>query len=65
LIGIYGARGTGKTTLLLQKLADQDTSGKTYLYVSADHVQVQSMGLYNIASITVAFLHVSGVDRLQ
>ncbi len=50
LIGVIGARGTGKTTLLLQRLADQDTTGRAYLYVSADHLQVQSVGLYSVAS---------------
>jgi len=50
LISISGARGTGKTTLLLQQLNQWDPTGKTCLYISADHIQVQSIGLYEIAS---------------
>ena len=50
LLGIIGARGTGKTTLLLQHLSDQKVEGQDNLYISADHVQVQGIGLYDIAS---------------
>ncbi|MFC1825216.1 ATP-binding protein [Thermodesulfobacteriota bacterium] len=50
LLGIVGARGTGKTTLLLQRLADKDTGDGRYLYISADHIHVQATGLYEIAS---------------
>jgi len=50
LLGIVGARGTGKTTLLLQHLAEQDTRRQRHLYVSADHIRLQASGLYEIAS---------------
>jgi predicted AAA+ superfamily ATPase len=50
LLGVIGARGTGKTTLLLQHLTDLSDERERYLYVSADHVQVQAMGLYEIAA---------------
>lgn len=50
LVGLIGARGTGKTTLLLQRLADRDATGRTHLYISADHLKIQSMGLYDIAA---------------
>lgn len=50
LLGIVGGRGTGKTTLLLQHLAEQDQGGQRFLYVSADHIRVQATGLYEIAS---------------
>ncbi|MCK4487470.1 MAG: AAA family ATPase [Desulfobacterales bacterium] len=50
LLGIVGARGTGKTTLLLQHLAEQDKRHERHLYVSADHIRVQATGLYEIAS---------------
>jgi len=50
LIGIIGGRGTGKTTLLLQHLAEQDQDDQRHLYVSADHIQVQATGLYEIAA---------------
>ena len=50
LLGIVGARGTGKTTLLLQHLAEQDLRHHRHLYVSADHIRLQASGLYEIAS---------------
>jgi predicted AAA+ superfamily ATPase len=50
LLGIVGARGTGKTTLLLQHLAEQDHRHQRLLYVSADHIRLQANGLYEIAS---------------
>jgi predicted AAA+ superfamily ATPase len=50
LLGIVGGRGTGKTTLLLQHLAEQDQSKQRHLYISADHIRVQATGLYEIAS---------------
>ena len=50
LLGIIGGRGTGKTTLLLQYLAEQDKHEQGHLYISADHIRVQAIGLYEIAS---------------
>jgi len=50
LVGILGGRGTGKTTILLQYLAEQDQNEQRHLYVSADHIQVQATGLYEIAA---------------
>ena len=50
LVGIVGARGTGKTSLLLQHLAEQDKRHQRHLYVSADHIRVQATGLYEIAA---------------
>ena len=50
LIGIVGGRGTGKTTLLLQHIADRDRGEQRQLYISADHIHVQATGLYEIAS---------------
>ena len=46
LLGIIGARGTGKTTLLLQYLSEKRDDLTRYLYLSADHIHVQSVGLY-------------------
>jgi predicted AAA+ superfamily ATPase len=57
LLGIVGARGTGKTTLLLQQLADRSDNKQEHLYLSADHVRVQAVGLYDIAS---AFFKLGG-----
>lgn len=50
LIGIVGGRGTGKTTLLLQHIAEYDPGEQRFLYISADHIQVQATGLYEIGS---------------
>ena len=48
LIGILGARGTGKTTLLLQYLKEMSNNKKT-LYIIADHPIVVQLGLFAIA----------------
>lgn len=45
LIGITGGRGVGKTTLLLQALKERSEKN---LYISADHVLVEGIGLYEI-----------------
>ncbi len=42
---IYGPRGVGKTTFLLNAIQD-----KNYLYLSADHPMVAGLDLYNFAS---------------
>jgi len=55
LVGIIGARGTGKTTLLLQYL--QTLSDKKTLYVTGDHPVVAAEGLYAIAD---AFQKIGG-----
>lgn len=49
LIGIIGARGVGKTTLLLQYYQDNFNSPQECLYFSADNINVINQGLYNIA----------------
>jgi predicted AAA+ superfamily ATPase len=46
LLGIYGPRGGGKTTLLLQRLLNENS--EETLYLSADDFFVASHGLYNI-----------------
>lgn len=50
LVGIVGGRGTGKTTLLLQHLKKAKRAGKNVLYISADHIRVGALGLYEIGS---------------
>jgi uncharacterized protein len=50
LIGIIGGRGTGKTTLLLQHLAEKSSYSSKYLYISADNIRVEAIGIYEIAS---------------
>lgn len=47
LIGILGARGTGKTTLLLQYLKEMSNNKKT-LYIIADHPIVVQLGLFGL-----------------
>jgi predicted AAA+ superfamily ATPase len=46
---IFGARGTGKTTLMIQHYHDRYKSPDKALYISADHVFVNAHGLYEIA----------------
>lgn len=48
-IGIVGARGVGKTTLMLQYYVENFSSPEECLYLSADHVLVVGYGLYQIA----------------
>jgi predicted AAA+ superfamily ATPase len=48
LIAIKGARGTGKTTLLLQ-LAKMKLKDKTVLYISLDHIWFYGNKLYDLA----------------
>lgn len=50
LIFIKGARGVGKTTLLLQYLNENFKSSDVCLYVSGDNIIVNSLGLFNIAT---------------
>ena len=49
LIGLKGARGVGKTTLLLQKIRESGEEAKSTLYVSLDSVWLDSKELYNLA----------------
>jgi len=51
LLGFAGPRGTGKTTMLLQYIAEKSRRGeRDRLYISADHIYVEAAGLYEIAS---------------
>ena len=49
LIGVLGARGVGKTTILLQYL-HQIIEQKKTLYLMADHPKVVQLGLFEIAN---------------
>jgi len=49
LIGIVGARGVGKTTLMLQYYLNNYSTPEDCLYISADNVNVASAGIYNLA----------------
>ncbi len=48
LIVLSGARGTGKTTLLLQHIRSSEPAPGEVLYLSADHIRVEAVGLYPI-----------------
>ena len=49
LIGLIGARGAGKTTLVLQYLKELNLSSSEYLYISCDHPLLASKTLFEIA----------------
>lgn len=49
LVGIVGARGVGKTTLLLQYYLANFSTPEKCLYLSADNLKVASLGLFDIA----------------
>lgn len=49
LIGLKGARGVGKTTLLLQKIRESGAEAATSLYVSLDSVWLDAKELYGLA----------------
>ncbi len=52
---ILGDRGVGKTTLLCQDLMERYQTPDKALYFSADHIQVLSYGLFNIAKSFFAY----------
>lgn len=54
-ICIAGARGTGKTTILLQYLTEEFNNPEKCLYISADHIDVSARGLYRIAEDYFAY----------
>ena len=49
LVGLRGARGVGKTTLLLQKIADSGEERTRSLYVSLDSVWLDAKEIYRLA----------------
>lgn len=60
LIGIRGARGTGKTTLLLQYIKEHYADLSKVLYVTLDSFSFQLITLYDVAEY--AYTH--GIDAL-
>lgn len=48
-VALMGARGVGKTTLMLQYIKERFKSSTSVLYVSMDHIVVQEHSLYDIA----------------
>ena len=51
MIGIKGARGVGKTTLLLQSLRKSFGIGEKGIYISADNLYFAENKLYDLASL--------------
>jgi predicted AAA+ superfamily ATPase len=49
LIGIIGARGVGKTTLLLQYLKENDLPLNKKLYINAEFLEYSNLKLYDFA----------------
>ncbi len=49
IIGIVGAKGVGKTTLLLQYMKKQDYSSDEMMYISVDHPLMSSTTILDIA----------------
>lgn len=48
LIAITGQRGTGKTTILIQRIKEAENSNE-YLYISADSLFIYKLSLFEIA----------------
>lgn len=51
LIGIKGARGSGKTTMLLQYALASGAPGEKILYIACDHPAMMDVNLYDLAQI--------------
>lgn len=56
MLGIYGARGVGKTTLMLQWLRLQNLSASETLYLSCDHPALKGVDFYQL----IAFFESQG-----
>ena len=50
LIGLYGSRGVGKTTLMLQWLKQQAYQSSEMLYISCDHAVFSSVNLFELVA---------------
>ena len=53
--GIYGSRGVGKTTLLLQVASSLDLQSDEILYLSCDHPHLAGISLFEIVSEFVKY----------
>jgi hypothetical protein len=49
IIGIYGSRGVGKTTLMLQVLQELDYASDEMVYISCDHPLFSNVSLFEFA----------------
>ncbi|MGZ5208732.1 MAG: ATP-binding protein [Sulfuricurvum sp.] len=54
IIGIYGSRGVGKTTLMLQILKELNLTIEETLYISCDHPQLSDVSLLEFAEYFTA-----------
>jgi predicted AAA+ superfamily ATPase len=50
MIGITGARGVGKTTLLLQYIKQTFGFSEDVLYLTMDHIQLSGVSLQDVAA---------------
>ena len=53
IIGIYGSRGVGKTTMLLQILKAVDIEASKKLYISCDHPMLKGVSLFDFVDAFV------------
>lgn len=60
LICIRGARGTGKTTMILQYIKEHYNNLSKALYISLDNFQFQLITLYDVAE----YAHTHGIEAL-
>lgn len=60
LIGIRGARGTGKTTMLLQYIKEHFPDLSKALYITLDSFNFQLITLYEVAE----YAHLHGIEAL-
>ena len=60
LICIRGARGTGKTTMILQYIKEHYNNLSKALYISLDNFQFQLISLYDVAE----YAHTRGIEAL-
>ncbi len=60
LLGIVGARGIGKTSLVLQYIKETDSRHDSSFYISLDHFSFQNRSLFDVAED----FYISGGRRL-
>ena len=66
LIGIRGARGTGKTTMLLQYIKEHYPDLNKVLYVSLDSFHFQLMSLFEVAEyLGIPEKQLKGLEHVQ
>ncbi len=53
IVGVYGSRGVGKTTMLLQLLKKNPLEGNKKLYISCDHAMFKEVSLFDFVDAFV------------